>query len=313
MSHAERFFKSGLKLSHLRLLALFSSLGQIRLVAERLNISQPAVSKQLAELEAGVGAKVMVRVGNRLELTPVGETLTRRAREIFHQIEQARFEVDTLTSGLFGRLAIGAVATVLPVAAPEIVLEIKQRAPQVTVTLFEATSDRLFPMLEDGALDFALSRSGPPAVMAAKFAARALLNDPIVIVCGRDHPLADRRLVQPADLNGVPWILPPREAPVYLTLQAWLHSMGIEIPEGCVHSISHETNEALLRAYPFLGLMPTAAAKRGEARGSLRIVRVPDAIFLETVMLYYRRDADSELMRIALECFEILEDRLRTR
>ncbi|WAL81834.1 LysR substrate-binding domain-containing protein [Pandoraea sp. XJJ-1] len=237
--------------------------------------------------------------------------LTRRAREIFHQIEQARFEVDTLTSGLFGRLAIGAVATVLPVAAPDVVMEIKKRAPQVTVTLFEATSDRLFPMLEDGALDFVLSRSGPPPTTAAKFAARELLTDPIVIVCGRDHPLADRRQVQPADLTGLPWILPPREAPVYLTLQIWLQSMGIALPDGCVHSISHETNEALLRGYPFLGLMPTAAAKRGEARGSLRIVRVPDTTFLETVTLYYRRDAESELMRTALECFDILEDRLR--
>ena len=307
MSHADRFFKTGLKLSHLRLLAHFSNLGQIRLVAERLNLSQPAVSKQLAELEAGVGAKVMVRVGNRLELTPVGEMLTRRAREIFHQIEQARFEVDTLTSGLFGRIAIGAVATVLPVATPDVVIEIKKRAPQVTVTLFEATSDRLFPMLEDGALDFALSRSPPPPSMAAKFAARTLLQDPIVIVCGRDHPLADRRKVLPAHFNALPWILPPREAPAYLALQAWLQSMGIELPNGCVHSISLETNEALLRSYPFIGLMPTSAARRGESRGSLRIVQMPGATFLETVTLYYRRDAESELLLTALECFTTVE------
>ncbi|MFM0091817.1 LysR family transcriptional regulator [Paraburkholderia sediminicola] len=97
----ERFFQAGLKLSHLRLLTLFDSLGQIRLVAEKLNVTQPAISKQLAELEAGLGVSVMTRVGNRLQLTAVGETLTRRAREVFHQLEQARYEVWTRSLAAF--------------------------------------------------------------------------------------------------------------------------------------------------------------------------------------------------------------------
>ena len=86
MDPIERFFQAGLKLNHLRLLTLFDSLGQIRLVAEKLNVTQPAISKQLAELEAGLGVSVMTRVGNRLQLTAVGETLTKRAREVFHQL-----------------------------------------------------------------------------------------------------------------------------------------------------------------------------------------------------------------------------------
>lgn len=309
MDTTERFFKSGLKLSHLRLLALFESVGQIRLVAERLNISQPAVSKQLAELEAGVGAKVMNRVGNRLELTPVGEALTKRAREILHQIERARYDVDTLTSGILGRIAIGAVATVLPVVAPEMVVEMKKRAPQVTVTLFEATSDRLFPMLDDGALDFVLSRSAPLDA-ATKFASHTLLHDPIVIVCGRDHPLAGRRDIDAADLAGLPWILPPKEAPVYMTLQAWMQSIGIDIPDGCVHSISLETNETLLASYPFLGLMPTSAARRSVARGRLAIVQMAGATFLDAVSLYYKRESSDPLVRTALACFDVVQGRL---
>src|SRR6185437_3010689 len=92
MDPIERFFQAGLKLSHLRLLTMFDSLGQIRLVAEKLNVTQPAVSKQLAELEAGLGVPVLTRVGNRLFFTPVGETLMKRGREVFHQLEQARFE-----------------------------------------------------------------------------------------------------------------------------------------------------------------------------------------------------------------------------
>ncbi|WP_020065716.1 LysR family transcriptional regulator [Paraburkholderia caledonica] len=220
MDPIERFFQAGLKLSHLRLLTMFDSLGQIRLVAEKLNVTQPAISKQLAELEAGLGGPVLTRVGNRLFFTPVGEALMKRAREVFHQLEQARFEVDALTSGISGKISVGAVATVMPVFAPELVAELKKHAPHVNVSFYEATSDRLFPMLAAGALDFVLSRTGPPRADTAAFASHAVLNDPIVVVCGREHPLAGRRTIGASDLAGLPWILPPREAPTFLSLQA---------------------------------------------------------------------------------------------
>lgn len=262
MDPIERFFQAGLKLSHLRLLTMFDSLGQIRLVAEKLNVTQPAVSKQLAELEAGLGVPVLRRVGNRLFFTPVGETLMKRAREVFHQLEQARFEVDALTSGISGKVSVGAVATVMPVFAPQLVLELKKRAPHVNVSFFEATSDRLFPMLGAGALDFVLSRTGPPRADAAAFASHAVLDDPIVVVCGRDHPLAARRTISAADLVELPWILPPREAPTFLALQEWMHEHGLEFPDGCVQSISLQANEAMIGAYPFLALMPLAVDRK---------------------------------------------------
>jgi DNA-binding transcriptional LysR family regulator len=83
------------------------------------------------------------------------------AREVFHQIERARYEVDALTSGLSGRIAVGAVPTVLSVLAHELVLELQKRAPLVSVSFFEATSDRLFLMLASARRDIVLSGSEP--------------------------------------------------------------------------------------------------------------------------------------------------------
>ncbi|WP_244438899.1 LysR family transcriptional regulator [Paraburkholderia dilworthii] len=90
--------------------------------------------QQLAKLEACLGVPVLTRVGNRLFFTPVGETLTKRAREVFHELEQARFEVDALTSGISRKISVGAVATVMPVFAPELVIELKKRAPHVNLS-----------------------------------------------------------------------------------------------------------------------------------------------------------------------------------
>ncbi|WP_350357557.1 LysR family transcriptional regulator [Paraburkholderia fungorum] len=311
MDPIERFFQAGLKLNHLRLLTLFDSLGQIRLVAEKLNVTQPAISKQLAELEAGLGVSVMTRVGNRLQLTAVGETLTRHAREVFHQLEQARYEVDALTSGLSGKISVGAVATVLPVFAPELILELKRRAPHVNVALHEATSDRLFPLLANGSLDFVLSRTGPVGFGKSEFASRPIMEDPIVVVCGRDHPLASRRNVVASDLAGSPWILPPKEAPTYLALQSWLAESGGAFPDGCVQSISLATNEAMLANYPFLALMPLAVARKRVGRTGLVILALPGASFLETVQLFYSASSVNPVLPAALECVGTVQDRLR--
>ncbi|MDE1179050.1 LysR substrate-binding domain-containing protein [Paraburkholderia sp.] len=310
MDPVERFFQAGLKLSHLRLLTLFDSLGQIRLVAERLNVTQPAVSKQLAELEAGLGVPVLARSGNRLYFTAVGETLMKRAREVFHQLEQARYEVDSLSSGISGKIAVGAVATVMPVFAPELVVELKKRAPHVNVSFFEATSDRLFPMLATGALDFVLSRTGPSNPDAAGFASQVIVDDPIVIVCGRDHPLATRRHVVATDLAGLPWILPPREAPTCLALESWLREAGLAFPDGCVQSISLQANEAMLASYPFLALMPLTVARRGANRAALTILPLPGARFLETVQLFYNGASANRVVPAALGCVASVQERL---
>lgn len=311
MDPIERFFQAGLKLNHLRLLTLFDSLGQIRLVAEKLNVTQPAISKQLAELEAGLGVSVMTRVGNRLQLTAVGETLTKRAREVFHQLEQARYEVDALTSGLSGKISVGAVATVLPVFAPELILELKRRAPHVNVALQEATSDRLFPLLANGSLDFVLSRTEPVGFGKTEFASHIIMDDPIVVVCGRDHPLANRRNVAPEDLAGSPWILPPKEAPTFLALQSWLGESGLAFPDGCVQSISLQTNEAMLASYPFLALMPLAVARKRAGRAGLAILTMPGASFLETVQLFYSSESVNPVLPAALECVAAVQERLR--
>ncbi len=309
MDPIERFFQRGLKLSHLRVVTMFASLGQIRLVAERMHLTQPAVSKQLADLETGLGAPVLKRVGNRLQFTPMGEALLKRAREVLLQLEQARHEVDAFCSGLSGSLAVGAVATVLPVVGPELTLQIKNRAPNVDVRFFEATSDRLFPMLADGALDLVFSRMRPPDGNAA-LKGEPILEDPIVVVCGAQHPLAARRSPTPADIAGMPWILPPSEAPTTVALKRWLDEHGLSLPAGCVESISMLVNERLLEAYPFLGLMPRSVALTGSQQGRIRIVKLPGASFLGTVYAFHRRAIAQPVVDAALECVVAMRDRL---
>jgi DNA-binding transcriptional LysR family regulator len=311
MEPIDRFFQAGLKLSHLRQLVLFERLGQIRLVAEKLNLTQPAISKQLSELEAGLNAEVLVRVGNRLFLTPVGEALVKRSKEVFHQLEQARYEVDALTSGVSGKVSLGAVATVMPVLGPEFVSELRKSAPNVGVELFEATSDRLFPLLSSGSLDLVLSRTNPVAADAQQmFDSRVVLKDPFVVSCGRQHPLAVRSIVSPQDLEGVPWILPPREAPTYAALQTWMDAAGLAFPPGCVQSISLPSVEILLSTDNFLALLPSAIVRNTVNRERLTTLGIKAPRVLETVKLFHVRAAHNPVVPLALKAIAAVQARL---
>lgn len=302
----ERFFQRGLKLSQLRLLVLFAGLGQVRLVAQQLHLTQPAVSKQLAELEAGIGAPVLQRVGNRLCFTPVGEAMLRRAREVLLQLEQARHDVHALSRGISGSIAVGAGNTVLPVIGPAFAMAMRRRAPSVRLRFVQGTSDKLFPQLESGALDLVFSRDAP-ASSQSQLQGHGLFDDPVLLVCGRDSPLASRPSLVPGDLRDMPWILPPAAAPTFVALQDWMHRHGMEFPEGCVESTLLALNTELLLRYPFLALLPRSLAQKAAQAGQLHILKLHDASFLGRVWLWRNASSANPVVDVGVDCARTLQ------
>lgn len=306
MSSIDRFFERSIKLSHLRMLVMFAEFGQLRHVADQLNVSQPAVSRQLAELEKGVGSKVLKRSGNRLVFTAAGELLLRRAREALFQLKNAQHDMQAISEGLQGKLSIGAVATIHQALLPQIVLALKKEAPRVSITVQQATSDVLLPQLASGAIDLVLCRAVPVQIANGDFACKQLIEDPIVIACASDHPLAQGEQLQPGDLVKWPWILPPRSAPSFLALNSWMHEHGLSFPDGCVESISMALNDALMRRHPFITVMSASCMNNGLLGDRLVALKLPGLRFLEHIWMIYNRAPDSPLVFMAIKCIEHL-------
>ena len=103
----ERFFGSAMKLNQLRILLALSELKQIKAVAQAFLVTQPAISKQIAEMESLLGLDLIRRVGQNVEFTVFGHALTNRAREILHQVNNARKDFDALCFGSSGRVKRG--------------------------------------------------------------------------------------------------------------------------------------------------------------------------------------------------------------
>lgn len=297
----DRFFNSTLRMNHLRTLAALVRLGQVRRVAEEFHVTQSAISKQIAEIEAGLGEAVVRREGNRLVLTPIGERLTSRATDILRQIERTRDEIAALRVGLSGRVVLGAVSTVSASLVPKAILLLKEQAPDVTVLLEEDTADRLLPRLIDGSIDLAVTRMWHPVAYEG-VSQRVLMNEPVVIAVGAGHPLAGKDHVSWESALTFPWIVPKTGSPAHGALSALLAAHGLRVPAGSTESISITMNLELLKLGPFVCLLPGNFALHLAGERRIAVLPLDTGSILSEIRLLWLTDTQGATQELLLDC-----------
>ena len=125
-------------------------------VAEKLNISQPALSKQILSLEKELGVKLFDRSENPLQLTPAGEDFVRQAQELLYKEDQLKRSMEQFRSGEAGRLTIGISPFRSMYLLSDMVKKVREKYPGVQITLCEASSDQLRKEAAEGKYDFAV-------------------------------------------------------------------------------------------------------------------------------------------------------------
>lgn len=125
-------------------------------VAEQLNISQPALSKQVIGLEQELGVRLFDRSTTPLSLTPAGEHFVREAKDLLFKEEQLKRSMDAYRDGSLGRLVIGISPFRSQYLAPDLVRKVQQMYPGIRVVLHEADSDELRKEVAEGKYDFAI-------------------------------------------------------------------------------------------------------------------------------------------------------------
>ncbi|HMO06458.1 MAG TPA: LysR family transcriptional regulator [Paracoccaceae bacterium] len=274
------FMRRGIKLAHLRLLAVLVQTGQVGAAASALGLTQPAASRLLAEAERIAGTALHQRTGRGVALTPAGEALARRAQQVLIDLDDAGREVAEIAEGRFGQVRVGAVTG----PALDHVLPAVERArdalPGVSVEVVVATSDVLCEGVAAGRLDFALARL-PGDAGATGFAYAEVAPEPVVIAARRGHPLADGRRVAPADLMAFDWVMPAPEAVLARTVRARLRAMGLPDPPGRVATASFLFTLALLADSDAVAPLARAVAMRFAGGGGAGIAVLPADLGIE--------------------------------
>jgi DNA-binding transcriptional LysR family regulator len=280
-----------LRLRHLELLLALAETGSVRGAAGRLNLSQPAISKMLGEIEGGFAVRLFERSHQGVQANAFGSAAIHRARVILNELERAKEDIDALRTGAAAVLRIGAPS--VTAAVPAAIVQLRVRMPAASVHIREGRVRELIQRLLDGELDCVFGAI-TPEVLASDLLpflqSEVLLADQLSVLAADSNATARRRGLRWADLRPARWVTPPKDTLVRQAFMTAFLNDGVEPPEPEIEVMSSVTIGTLLRMDPSVLCAVRFEHARDEvARGGVRRVAVSPTIPLPSMGLFTRR------------------------
>jgi DNA-binding transcriptional LysR family regulator len=195
-------------LNQLRYFCELAAVGHVGRAAQRLHMSQPPLSRQIATLEADLGAELFVRSPKGVTLTAAGRQFLADATEILRLTAQAGRNATAAGNGETGMLSVGFTRCAAYSVVPDLARRYQLAFPRVDLRVREMLPSALESGLKDGSIDAAINFPGGEV---AGFDAHRLLREPLKLVVSRAHPLAKARRVKVEDLAEERFLIVPRQ------------------------------------------------------------------------------------------------------
>lgn len=247
-----------LKLRHLEVLLVLCELRSITAAAKQLHMTQPAVSHWLADLEELVGEALFVR-GRQLAPTPVGEVLRHHAERMLGDVSRVDSEIESVRSGLAGRVHVGSIISAAPSLIPQAITRIQRQSPKLRIQVTEATFEALLERLRKREVDVVI---GPLDLRAHKsgFASELLIEDRVAVVVSPGHALARKRKATWEAAAQLPWIMPPVGTLMRQRLESAFHQAGVAVPQPRIETASLVMIQMLLGHGEYISVLAGSVA-----------------------------------------------------
>lgn len=215
-----------LRLKHFALLRCLGDAQNLHLAAQELNITQPAATKLLKDMEETLDLRLFERHARGVRPTAIGASVVEYARSLMGQLGHFTHDVENKRSGGHGFLSLGAIMGSVPDIVAPAIKEMKQRYPLMTVRVLGDTSDQIMQLLEAHQIEFGVCRY-IAAQQSEQFQFEALGNEHLLFVASPGHPWAQRRKITLPDLLDEMWVMQPLPSPSRVLLEEAfaLHSM----------------------------------------------------------------------------------------
>lgn len=271
MTQLDAYVRASFKPRHLQLLVALDEIRHLGKVAASINVTQPAVSKALAELERGLGLKLFERTARGVYPTAYGECLIRHARVMLSELAQTRDELRGLISGSSGNIRVGVLATAALELLPHALAVLKSRRPGIAVLVREGTVETLLPELWLGNLDLIVGRL-PDGRSSQALGEKTLMEEGVSVVAGRHHPLVRRKRLGWSDLRPFPWVLPPVNTLLREPLERVFEIHGIAIPANRIETLSVHVIRAYLHYTNAVAALAADVSRYYESLGLLAVL-----------------------------------------
>lgn len=270
---ARRYLDQRLRLHLLRAADAIDTHRSLLKASASLGLSQPALTRNLQELEEMLQLRLFERHSRGVVPTEAGTLLVRSARRILAELRRLDEEFDLLSMPGGGRVALGA----LPVAAagvlPGTLTRLKAAHPEMRVRVQQGRTEELLPLLASGEIDLVVGRLYQPSVPDG-FGREALWTEPLSILARAGHPIFAEERVTPALLGRYELVLPTITQRVGQEIETLLAALGLG--EGApLRSSSYGFIREMLHGTDMVSVVPRLMMAGDLVRGTLRVMPLP--------------------------------------
>jgi DNA-binding transcriptional LysR family regulator len=255
-----------MEIRQLRALQAIAETHTFTAAAERVHVTQAAISMQIRQLETEVGASLFVRTPRRCVLTHAGELLLERAQRILREHDAALEEMAELSGATRGRLRLGSASAMFSSdPLPQLLKVLRARHPQAEVSVVSGTSEALIRQILAGDLDLAFV-SLP--VEARGIQTELLLEDELIAIAHPEHRLAGQRVISAFVLAGEPLILGERGGNTRRLIDEFFAQSGLH-PKVVMELSRLASIKRMVEAGMGVGIVPVQSAAEEIAAGRL--------------------------------------------
>lgn len=260
--------------------------GSIGRAAEALNISQPTLSRMIKRLEQRLGVPLFDRFASGVTLNVYGEALLPFANRIDTESDHALDEIERLRTGSLGVLRIGSAVSVGMHLLPPIFHRMTSENPSLRIEMREGVQDTLEPALLNRQVDLIIATDLPPSDDMTKL--DLTFTDYGSVIASPDHPVRQRGPLTMADLNDVPWVMPPQGSQPRRGFERVIAELGAKPPHVAVETWSPSMMKALVAGSGFLSWLPHPLYEVEEKAGLIKELDV-SGMTVPRRMFMYRR------------------------
>ena len=300
-----------LNLDRLRALHAVSAQGSINAAAETLNVTTSAVSQQLAKLELETGQQLLERHGRGVRLTDAATQLVARTQRVLSLLEEAEAELEASDDAVAGRVTIAAFATAARGLAPQALLDLRTRYPQLAITFHEQEPHESIPRLIRRDVDLIIVNDwhNAPLALPDGLTKAPLFDDVADIALPPGHRLSKAKSVTLRELAGEPWIT---WQPGTICHDWLLHTLRKEGHEPKIAHTAAEYATQLALVAAGLGAAVLPRLGRDPLPKGVTVVPAEPSLRRHVYAAWRTHATRRNVIRAAVEAFQLAASKLNT-
>ena len=265
--------------------------------ANELNITQPAITRHIRELEERYKVSLFERKGNKIYLTKAGEKVYNSYKEIAQLYRALEFEISQMHNSVSGEFRIGASSTISQYVIPKIIASFHKRYPQISIYLINGNSFEMERQLEENIIDIALVENitSQPGISYRDF-----LEDELIVVAGKDSVYAKQNTISKEDLIKIPIVLREQGSGTLDVIRDSLAQQNINIENlnTLIHLGSTESIKNFLQEFDGLAIVSEKAVINELYLKTLVKIRVSGLTIRRKFRIAYRHGHKSKQVEL---------------